>query len=66
MKARLTAGVLSVALLFGAAPAAHAHTEAEPERDSTPSVSFYSTMTDFLSCKLYPTRPWCPTSNAPR
>lgn len=58
MKRRIATTLIATALsvgAFGALPAAQASTST----DSDSTVTAYSAMTDILSCKYYPTRPWC-------
>ena len=58
MKRRLATTLIATALsvgAFGALPTAQASTST----DADSSFTVYSAMTDILSCKYYPTRPWC-------
>lgn len=62
MKSRFAAAtVAALALVFS--PAAQAAPAADSAAEATPTITPYSAMVEILSCKYYPTRPWCPNNS---
>ncbi|SDS11437.1 hypothetical protein [Corynebacterium timonense] len=66
MKApKARAAAAAAALTVTLAPAAHAvaPTQGSPAPSAAPTITPYSAMVEILSCRYYPTRPWCPNNS---
>ncbi|WJY67968.1 hypothetical protein [Corynebacterium auris] len=62
MTSRFAAAAVT-ALSLVLSPVAQAAPASNSVGEATPTITPYSAMVEILSCKYYPTRPWCPNNS---